>query len=126
MSVLTRETFRAGSTIFREGEEGDSGYIVVEGAVELSHVVLNRRAVAEVVRKDGLFGIMVLLEKASNKRMMTAVALEDTTCLVVDRERFQSHLQKGDPFVRGVIAVLSDRLRAVTAQLTSGGVIDRR
>ena len=43
--------------------------------------------------------------------MATARALEDTTLIYVSQDDFEKKLAESDMIIRGVMAILSDRLR---------------
>lgn len=47
-------------------------------------------------------------------RSATAVAIEPTTCFTFSTGQFQTHLESLDPFVRGLLRVLIQRLRDTT------------
>jgi CRP/FNR family cyclic AMP-dependent transcriptional regulator len=95
----------AGSTIFREGDERDFLYAVVEGKVDLiiqGHVV-------ETVEPGGIFGEMALIDK--QKRTGTAVAKTHAKVVLVDEKRFLFLVQQTPHFALHLMRVLSDRLR---------------
>ena len=121
MSDCERMTFAEGAVIFKEGDPGDCMYLVETGRVALSRNSLGRMAVAETVEAGGLFGMAALID--SKPRVMTATAMADTQCRVVSRERFYEKLDLGDPFVKAIVHVLTARLRKVSDQLSTAGVM---
>jgi CRP/FNR family transcriptional regulator, cyclic AMP receptor protein len=72
--------WRAGSTVFSKGEEGDAIYVVLSGAVAL------REGETEVGRVDqgDYLGERALVRE--QPRTLDAVALEDSELLVVPRD----------------------------------------
>jgi CRP-like cAMP-binding protein len=72
--------WRAGSTVFSKGEEGDAIYVVLSGAIAL------RDGETEVGRVDqgDYLGERALVR--GQPRTLSAVALEDSELLVVPRD----------------------------------------
>ena len=95
----------AGDTLFREGELGDTMYIVKEGKVELS---VNGK-VMEVVEPSGILGEMTLIDR--KPRSATAVARTASTLVPVKQEQFYSMVQQTPSFAVKVMRVMCDRLR---------------
>jgi CRP/FNR family transcriptional regulator, cyclic AMP receptor protein len=95
----------AGTTIFREGDERDYMYAVVDGEVDLS--VAGQPL--DTVAVGGLFGEMALIDKAP--RIATAVARTNAKIVPVDEKRFLFLIQQTPNFAIHVMRVLSERLR---------------
>jgi CRP/FNR family cyclic AMP-dependent transcriptional regulator len=103
MQVLERtqpREFLAGSIIIREGEPGDSMYIMVSGEVEITKSLtleLNEdtpkeRVMIRLKAEDGVyFGEMSLLE--SDPRSATVTALSDCQLLELNQKDFQELTQ---------------------------------
>jgi len=109
IALITEEAQRpAGAEIIREGEVGESIYIVVEGRV---HVTKGDKPVAELSERE-VFGEMALLDPAP--RSATVKALSDVTLLTIRREDFADIMAERHEIARGVIQVLTRRLRAAT------------
>ena len=118
------KTIKAGDTIIREGEVGDTMYVLFEGTVEVSQVLVLRLGNASIAEKDKTlirlegtarpcFGEMSLLEDA--ERSDTITALTDCQVFVIDRRSFD-RLAAEDPvmgtiLLRSIAVVLSGRLR---------------
>lgn len=75
--------FKEGDTIIRQGEEGDSFYIIARGECS---VYINHCEVASL-GPHKFFGEKALLTK--DKRNASVVATCDTSCIVLDRAEFQ-------------------------------------
>lgn len=65
-SLATEETYRPGSTIFREGDDGDKMYVIAEGQVMISKSIegAGEEALSFLKRGD-YFGEMALIDKRS-------------------------------------------------------------
>lgn len=101
--------FKPGQIIFQEGERGTCAYLIRSGTVEIfktdggDEVFLARCAAGE------LFGEMALIDDAP--RSATARATCHTACLALSKERFRKLLEETDPFIRGLLRILSANVR---------------
>jgi CRP-like cAMP-binding protein len=103
--VLTEVRLGAGETIFEKGDQGDSMYVVVDGRVRVhdGDRTLNHLAEGEV------FGEMAVLDP--EPRLAAVTALVDTRLLRLDQEPFYELVEERIEVARGIIQVLSRRLR---------------
>jgi CRP-like cAMP-binding protein len=109
IALVTEELHReAGQVIIREGETGTSLYLLVDGRVE---VVKGERPVAELSERE-VFGEMALLDPGP--RSATVRALTDVTLLGLKGEDFSDIMAERSEIARGIIQVLTRRLRAAT------------
>jgi len=117
--VKTRErSFDRGAVIFREGEPGDSVFVVEAGRVELEKVGPDGSAVPlAVIGPFELLGEMGAIDGAPHGA--TARAMEPSRLRAIPRKEFKAWLQQDPDSAMRVIAVLVDRLRAADAQLAS-------
>jgi CRP-like cAMP-binding protein len=99
------QIFRAGETIFRQGEPRTFMFVVNEGEVEIR--ISNR--VVEVVGGGGLFGEMAMIDHSP--RTGTAAARSDCKLCPIDEKGFQFLVQQTPYFALEVLRVLADRLR---------------
>lgn len=108
-SDTTPLNFAAGDIIFSSGDEGNDMYVVNKGEVELR---VGGRAV-EVVKEDGFFGEMALIEEGV--RTATAVAKTDCILVPINEKRFEFMVHEVPMFALHVMKGLSQRLRNVDA-----------
>lgn len=106
-SDTTPLNFAAGDIIFSSGDEGGEMYVVNKGEVELR---VGGRAV-EVVKEDGFFGEMALIEEGV--RTATAVAKTDCVLVPINEKRFEFMVHEVPMFALHVMKGLSKRLRNV-------------
>jgi CRP-like cAMP-binding protein len=99
------QSFRAGETIFHQGEPRTFMFVVNEGDVEIriGHTV------AEVVGPGGIFGEMAMID--NSPRSATAVARSDCKLCPIDEKRFQFLVQQTPYFALEVLRVMANRLR---------------
>jgi CRP-like cAMP-binding protein len=103
--------FAPGETIFVEGEEGRTMYVVLEGSVRLS--VTGRTL--EKVGPGAVFGEMALIDAAP--RSATATALTACTLAPVAASRFKSLVQESPDFALEIMRVMAARLRSMDRRL---------
>lgn len=104
-------TYKAGETVFREGDDGYVMYVVVDGSVKLS---VTGRSI-EKVGKGGVFGEMALID--SSPRSATAVAVTDCTLVSVTSERFKTLVQETPGFALEIMKIMASRLRSMDRRL---------
>ncbi len=95
----------AGEPVFKEGDLGDSLYLIVGGKVKI------HRGPSEiaVLGERQVFGEMALLD--SEPRSASATAVSDVTMLRILQEDFADILAEKSEIAQGIIKVLSRRLR---------------
>ena len=99
-----------GSPIFREGEPGDSAYVILSGRVEISALRKGTNVSIATLAEDDFFGEMALID--SRPRSATATALEDTELIVIRREQLRDRMAKTDPLLNHFLRVVLERFRA--------------
>ena len=110
LNNLHRETYPAGEIIFREGDSGDSAYLIEEGSVEVSvSSTQNSR-----IGKGELFGEIALIDQ--QPRTATVRAIEKTTLIPIPRKLVKELLEKTDPVVRHLLLTILERYRATRNQ----------
>jgi AAA family ATP:ADP antiporter len=95
-----------GETIFQKGEIGKSLYVIATGRVR----VHDGDQTLEYLTEGQVFGEMALLEP--EPRSASVTAMEDTYLLRLDQEPFFELLEDQCEVARGMIRVLTRRLRA--------------
>ncbi len=98
----------AGDLVFAEGEPGDHLYVILDGEVEVLHA---GERVAKLGQNE-CFGEMALLD--SQKRSASIRAMVNVELLAIARDDFQDLLDLHPVMARGVIRVLTQRLRNAT------------
>jgi hypothetical protein len=101
--------FEARDVIFREGDPGDHLYLIVHGRVNIVH---GQSILAELGPGE-CFGEMALLDQSPRSAM--AVAATDLDCMVLARDDFEDLLELSPSLAKGIIRVLTQRLRSILA-----------
>lgn len=106
------EVIRApqGEVLFNYGDPGDSMYVVIAGAVEISFTNdTGDRLVLEVARAGDFFGEISLLD--TGPRTAGALVVEDLEAIVVDREDLQILLRLHPDAATDLLSAMGKRLR---------------
>lgn len=109
VSLLRRVNLRKGEILFRQGDDGMSLYLIVQGRIKIS---LSRQmdVVTLAILGQGEFlGEMALLDGLP--RSADATALEDSYLYALNRKDFLSFLVNNEKAVHAVLSSLSIRLR---------------
>ena len=97
--------FKAGSTIFREGDEARELFVIKSGHVRIQ---LGNRTLTELSAND-IFGEMALID--SEPRSATAVAVTDVELVAVTEKQFLFLVSQTPYFALKMMRVLAQRLR---------------
>ena len=110
MNAPSLKNFKSGDIIMRQGDTGDSAYIIEEGRVEIhierpdgSSQLVGTRG------KGAIIGEMALVDKAP--RTATIKALEDCKMTVITLSDFSRRLENTDPVLRMISQVILTRYR---------------
>ena len=105
-ALLEEQVLRAGETLFEKGDPGRCMYIIVSGHLRVhdGDQILNDLGERDIV------GEMAVLESAPRSASVTAV--EETRLLRLDQEPLYELMADHIEVARGIIQVLSSRLRA--------------
>ena len=107
---LHREIYPAGEIIFKEGDPGDSAYLIEEGCVEVSVSSTQQTRIC----KGELFGEIALIDQ--QPRTATVRAIENTVLIPLPRQLVKELLEKTDPVVRHLLLTILERYRSTRNQ----------
>jgi CRP/FNR family cyclic AMP-dependent transcriptional regulator len=105
-NTIDVRSFKAGSIIFREGDEAHELFVVKSGEVRIQ---IGNRTVSEL-SADSIFGEMALID--SEPRSATAIAVTDVELIPVSEKQFLFLVSQTPYFALKVMRVLAQRLRA--------------
>lgn len=109
-SKLETHYYGKGEFLVRQGESGDSFFIISEGRVEVS--VEDERGESSIVaylESGGFFGEGCLL--TGEERSATVTAVEDTAVIVIDKSSFAHILRQKPSICTNLSEILERRLR---------------
>lgn len=112
MNRIGKKHFKAGDIIIREGTMGKHAYIVESGKVEIFKGDPDKPATherLEIVGKSSIFGELALVD--DKPRAASAKALEDTTCITLDRTYIKDILNEADPSLQVLVKCIMSVIR---------------
>ena len=106
--------FDQGAAIFRENDEGNEMFIIIQGLVEIRKSTgPSSSKILTTLQKGDMFGEMAIIEK--QPRSATAVAVQPTRVLVLNEKLYDSMVGSNPDFARKMNKVLSERIRRADA-----------
>jgi CRP-like cAMP-binding protein len=115
--------YPVGAVIFKEGEAGDFIGFVVSGKLEVKKQTefKGNQLIIALLSSGALVGELSIFDQ--HKRSATVEAVEDTTMLILRNKALdaliQQHPYTGIKLLKGLIRILSLRLRKATERLTT-------
>jgi len=107
-NIAYEASLKAGETLVRKGDVGDSMYVVVDGCVRVNDgdIWLNDLTSGHVIGEIAALG--------SLERTATVVAVENTTFLVIDKKALFEVLAGNPDFIEIVMGMLCRREKSMT------------
>jgi uncharacterized protein (TIGR02266 family) len=108
-TLASKETYKDGQVIFREGTSGDWVYVLLRGRVEISRTIEGRRYTIAMLEPGEVFGELGYL--GNIKRTATAQAIGETSLGIIDREFLDREFNLLSSSFRAILVALVDRFR---------------
>lgn len=118
-----RRSVAEGRYVFRQGETGDSAFVVLSGDVEIVRHVDGQEEdlVLGIVPTGGMFGEMALIN--DKPRMASARAVGGSVDLIIiSRDTLRRKLENADPFQRALLDILTNHVRAMADKMVEQGL----
>jgi CRP-like cAMP-binding protein len=112
---MQKVAFKAGETIIREGDEGDTAYFIVSGAVDVSVGRSDKTQIVGRLETGEVFGEMSLIDPGPRSATVTAVS--DTECLAASYQDFVAAIEENPERAVGFMKTLVRRLRKMNELL---------
>ena len=109
------QVVEAGRVIFKEGEPGDTMYIIQKGRIKITKRVDNVEKILMVLGKGDFFGEMALIR--NTPRTATATAVDTCELLAFNRDGFLSMISKNSNIAMNIIEKLCIRLEKADNQI---------
>ena len=114
--LMECHTFKRGTVIFREGEEGKALYVVRSGVVKIASSTPGGDEIILAILSEGdFFGEMALLD--TMPRSADAISLEASDLYILNRKEFLTFLWNNEAAIEAVLRALSLRLRKANDSL---------
>ena len=114
--VAVPRSWERGEVIFREGDSGDTCYLIKDGAVLLTREHQDGRVLALAeLRGGGMFGELAMFR--GETRSATAEAVEPTTAVALLAPDVQRLIRSNPDIASKLLAALAERVRRTTERL---------
>ena len=113
--ISSAKRYEKGEPIFKEGDEGDSMFIIFDGSVSI------HSGVKEIARleKGSSLGEMALLDK--EPRSADATAGQNVVLLKINQVGFYELMEGNSEIMKQIIRLLTGRIRDMNTKLEAGG-----
>lgn len=109
--ISKAKNYDNGETIFKDGDVGDSMFIVLEGRVSITK---GDKEIA-LLEKGASLGEMALLD--NENRSANALAKEDSVLLKINQDVFYELMESNADIMKQIIKLLTSRIRKANAKL---------
>ena len=108
--LCTRETFKQGEYLFRQGDDDGQAFYILSGKVRLVHADEDGEQMIQDYGTGEFLGGMTLL--GSTHRLFSLKALTEVTCLILNREKFSSTIKQFPDIMPEIIESVVERISA--------------
>jgi CRP/FNR family cyclic AMP-dependent transcriptional regulator len=109
------QVIEAGRDLFKEGDPGDTMYVIQKGRIKITKRVNNIEKILMVLGKGDFFGEMALIRQMP--RTATATAIDSCELLTFNRNGFISMISKNSSIAMNIIEKLCLRLEKADNQI---------
>ena len=106
--ILERRFVPKDTLVMKEGDPGNSAYLIQSGAVEVFTENDGKKIVLAKLELGQIFGEMALV--FDERRTASVRAIEDCNLIVITRQSFQQKLEKTDPTIKAIVQMLTQRI----------------
>jgi CRP-like cAMP-binding protein len=117
------QSYARGATVFVAGDPGDQLFVVVSGAVKVLVASEDGNVTLATFGPGDAFGELALLVPGG-RRTATAVAVEPSDLLVIDRHDFDTILRSAPDFLYRLLCEVAMRLRQTNQLLSPQASVD--
>ncbi len=108
--------YSAGECVVRQGEEGDSMFVVLQGTVEVVREEGGKEHVLSELKAGDFFGEMALFSR--ERRSATVRAKGEARLLTVDRRGFLKSVHEDPSMAFRILEKMSQRVRSLNAEVS--------
>jgi CRP-like cAMP-binding protein len=112
-----RLTYNAGAVLFRQGDRGDSAYLILSGKVDVSIATPNGPVVVAEIAANNIVGEMSLL--CEMPRTATVSALEPLDTLKIKKDQFFQLMRDLPQITLEIMRELAVRLHHANQELSA-------
>jgi len=100
---------KAGEVLFKEGDIGNSMYIIYDGKIAITNMSRDIETTLAVFTEGDFFGEMAIID--NQPRSATAKAVEDTKVIELSDDIFESQISNNPKLIMRILRKMSNRLR---------------
>lgn len=117
--LCTKERFRAGDALIRQGEDDGQAFYILEGEARLLREEADGETEIRTLGPETFFGGMSLLTESP--RLFTLRAESEMSCLVLNRKRFLRTLEQFPDVSPRLMAAIVEQIHSWESQRLAGG-----
>tara|TARA_S200000501_G_scaffold273930_1_gene257558 strand:+ start:456 stop:794 length:339 start_codon:yes stop_codon:yes gene_type:complete len=106
---MEKNTYNTGQYVFKAGEKSDKVFLLMQGEVGIFLPTNETQKPNHKIEVNEIFGEMGVIE--GKLRMADARCLSSATIMGLTKEEFEKKIENSEPFIRGLIRILSSRVR---------------
>jgi len=123
--LVTTRRFGKHQTVFREGDPGQTFYVILSGSVAIVRVAPDgRETILSILKERDFFGEMSIFDTAV--RAASVRTLTDVEVGTIEREDFLALIDRSPRIGRLLVIALSERLRAANKLISASSSQDIR
>ena len=108
---MEKINYNTGQYVFKAGDKSDRVFLLMQGEVGIFLPTNENEKPNHRIESNEIFGEMGVIE--GKLRMAHARCLSTATMMVISKDEFEKKIESSDPFIRGLIRILSSRVRAL-------------
>ena len=112
--TLQKQKLKQHQTIFKAGDTAGTVFLLVRGSVGIFLPSNDTKEPDFIIGENEIFGEMGVID--DELRMADARCLTECDVISVTKDEFNTYLDESNIFVRGVVGILSGRLRKIQKQ----------
>jgi len=113
--IVSRENYKDGQVIVKEGAFGEGTYVVLSGKVSISKKVGEENVGIAELQQNDVFGEISFIDRESRSASVTAVG--EVQVGLLDKDFLENEINKTSSEFRGILKALAERLRKTTQEV---------
>ena len=113
--IVSKESYKDGQVIIKEGSFGEGSYVVLSGNVRISKKVGEETVEITELGQNDIFGEIGLIDRESRSASVTAAG--DVQVGLLDKDFLENEINKTSTEFRGILKALTERVRKTTLDM---------
>ncbi|UCH78915.1 MAG: Crp/Fnr family transcriptional regulator [Candidatus Coatesbacteria bacterium] len=107
--------YQPGEVIVREGDVGETMFIIQEGEIRIHKRIRDRETTLAVLKAGDFFGEMAIIDR--EPRSASASAVGTAKVLILSKDIFESQIKTNPKIIMSILRKMSERLRGADRQI---------